>query len=117
MNISRNIIHWLKSLAIATAVLGAASARPALADNQTACGAVLCLAGNGGTSCTPYLSAYFSIRAYTNGIFNPATTLRERGNWLAECSEVSASVENEVNGKYGGQEYENNSGGSGFFGL
>ncbi len=49
-------------------------AHAARADNDAACGAVLCLADEamgqgGGAGCANYLNAYFSIAPFKDGVF------------------------------------------------
>lgn len=87
-----------------------ALSRPALADNDTACGAVLCLAGaaagqGGGSGCTGYLASYFSIRVFKGGEFKPGDTMSERGNFLNQCPSADSGTRSSVNSRYGRQEF------------
>jgi hypothetical protein len=51
------------------------------ADNDAACGQVLCLAdeamGTGGAGCADYLKAYFSISVFNCGVFKAGDTMSE----------------------------------------
>lgn len=92
--------------------VGAALAlsQPAHADNDTACGAVLCLAGEaagggGGSGCTGYLASYFSIRVFKGGEFKPGDTMSERGKFLNECSSADSGTRSSDNSQFGGQDF------------
>jgi len=50
-----------------------------------ACGAIICLAGDGGTGCAPYLNKYNSIEGPTSAI-----TKRLRKAFLALCDKQEA---------------------------
>ncbi|MDD2794631.1 TrbM/KikA/MpfK family conjugal transfer protein [Acidocella sp.] len=97
----------LSVLALGTVL---ALSHPARADSDSACGAVLCLAGEaagqgGGSSCTGYLTSYFSIRVFKGGDFKPGDTLSERANFLNQCSSAPSGTRSSVNSQYGGQEF------------
>ncbi|WP_234730230.1 TrbM/KikA/MpfK family conjugal transfer protein [Acidocella facilis] len=97
----------MRAAILPAVALGAAMllAHPARADNETACGAVLCLAGGGGAGCASYLAAYFSIRVYDHGFFRPDATSAARHNWLNQCSSAPQSTIASENAQYGGSEY------------
>ena len=83
--------------------------RPALADNESACGTVLCLAGEatgqGRSGCTGYLASYFSIRGFKGGDFKPGDTLSERSNFLSQCLSASSNTRSSLNSQYADQEF------------
>jgi hypothetical protein len=100
-----------KAIALTAALLSAVGIQSARADNQNACGAVLCLGGmtlgaSGGDGCASYLAAYFSIVSFKHGSFDPWGTLSERGDFINQCSSSDQQTRNLVNGTYGRQEYE-----------
>ena len=81
----------------------------AMADDTSACGAVLCLAGlmdggNGGGECNQYERDYFSIVRYHHGHFDLSGTSSARGDFLNECKSVGGDQKSSVNSKYGGVE-------------
>jgi hypothetical protein len=85
-----------------------ALSRPALADNESACGTVLCLAGEaigqGGSGCAGYLASYFSIRVFKGGDFKPGDTESARGNYLNQCSSADSGTRSSLNSQFGRQE-------------
>lgn len=77
------------------------------ADNENACGAVLCLAGemtghSGGSACDSYITKYFSIIDYHNGHIDLTATPRDRLNFLNQCDTQGDNTKQSVNNKYGG---------------
>jgi hypothetical protein len=79
------------------------------ADNENACGAVLCLAGlmqggNGGRECSRYEANYFSIVRYHHGHFDLSGTSNARGDFLNQCRSVASDQKSAVNSKYGSVE-------------
>ena len=97
----------LSFIAVSAAV---ALSQPVHADRHTACGAVLCLAGEaagqgGGGRCAGYLASYFSIRVFKGGAFKPGETMSERGNFLNENSSSDSSMRSTLNSQYGHQEF------------
>jgi hypothetical protein len=98
----------LVALAVCTMLTGVAPARGD-DDNQSACGAVLCLAGlmqggNGGRDCSRYEADYFSIVRYHHGHFDLSGTSSARGNYLNECRSVGSEQKSAVNSRYGSVE-------------
>jgi len=65
-----------------TLLLGGAGSAPALSgDQESACGAILCLAGGAGVdACAPYLARYFAITAS-----NPTELFERRLDFLNLC--------------------------------
>ncbi|CAD6562897.1 TrbM/KikA/MpfK family conjugal transfer protein [Paraburkholderia sabiae] len=93
----------------ACAVLTAATKARADDDNQSACGAVLCLAGlmqggNGGRECSQYEADYFSIVRYHHGHFDLSGTSNARDDFLNQCRSVGSDQKSAVNSKYGSVE-------------
>jgi hypothetical protein len=76
-------------------VLGLGLIAPAFADDNNACGTVLCLAGQGGSACSKYLNPYYSIRVYDSSllgmVFNPGKTKDARRAYLAQCSSADSN--------------------------
>ena len=99
-----------KFVALTTLFLSALSIPCAYADNQDACGSVMCLAGNGGSACTGYLADYFDIVVLTHGDFNPSATSNARQSYLNECTSAPASMEDSENADYGKQNSETSAG-------
>lgn len=100
----------IKAIALTAVFLSAVGIQSARADNETACGAVLCLGGmmlggSGGAGCASYLAAYFSIVSFRHGSFDPWATLSKRGNFINQCSSSDQQTRSLVNGTYGRQEY------------
>lgn len=96
------------------ASLTTALAMPAYADNDTACSAILCLAGavTGDTEtitsneCIKPKEKFFSIVKFKRGHFDKKGTKNARGKFLKECTRDDlAGWEEKVLGKYGGQHY------------
>ena len=80
------------------------------ADNQDACGAVLCLAGlimggNGGKTCAEYEAGYFSIVRFHHGHFDEGGTANARGDFLNQCQSAGSDVKGPVNSQYGRTQY------------
>lgn len=78
------------------AVLGSGLSLPAHADNQSACGAVMCLYGDatgssGGSACNKYENPYYQIQIFNHGIFDPPKTLDARKAFLDQCTSVNSS--------------------------
>jgi TrbM len=92
---------------IVTSVLVACAPIEANAsENQSACGAVLCLAGviaggSGGGDCTGYMRDYFSIAKFHNGHFDLAGTLNARTSFTDQCQSGDPATKKSVNDKYG----------------
>jgi hypothetical protein len=85
-------------------------AHAARADNDTACGAVLCLSGEargqgGGASCANYLNPYFSISVFKGDAFKATDTIPEGGNFLDDCSSSCCSKRSYVNNEFGHLEF------------
>lgn len=100
----------IKAIAMTALLLSAAGIQSARADNQNACGAVLCLGGmtlgaSGGAGCASYLAEYFSIVSFKHGSFDPWATLSKRGNFINQCTSSDQQTRSLVNGTYGRQEY------------
>jgi len=79
-------------------------------NSDTACGAILCLAGEamgqgGSNGCTSYLNAYFSIVVFKGGVFKSGDTKSERGNFLSECTNVSSTEQSSLNSQFGPMEF------------
>ncbi|MDD2859585.1 MAG: TrbM/KikA/MpfK family conjugal transfer protein [Acidiphilium sp.] len=77
-------------------------------DNDTACGAVLCLAGQamgqgGGSACTSYMASYFSIVRFHHGDFSPSRTASARMDFLNQCKSADSQTKNSDNSRYGRQ--------------
>ncbi|WP_244832519.1 TrbM/KikA/MpfK family conjugal transfer protein [Caballeronia sp. TF1N1] len=92
------------ALCLALAVSGQAKA-----DSTSACGAVLCLAGEmighgGGSACTGYMASYFSIISWRHGHMDLVATAANRMNFLNQCSTQDSAVKVAVNDKYGTQQ-------------
>ena len=88
-------------LAVTLAAPGALAA-----DEDDACGAILCLAGemtgsSGGGECSRYLEQYFSIIERHHGDFSPSRTARKRMDFLEQCPSGNSDTRNQVNDRYG----------------
>jgi len=99
-----------KTIVLTALLLSTAGIGTARADNQTACGAVLCLGGltlgaSGGAGCASYLAGYFSIVSFKHGSFDPWATLSKRGNFISQCTSADQQTRSLVNGTYGTHEY------------
>jgi hypothetical protein len=78
-------------------------------NNMTACGTVLCLAGvldggAGGSGCSGYERAYFSIVRYRHGHFDLSGTSEARADFLNQCGSVDSDQKSSINSKWGGVE-------------
>jgi hypothetical protein len=79
-------------------------------DNESACGAVLCLAGvmatggSGGSQCADYIKDYFSIVKFHNRHFDLTGTLNARTSFTNQCQSASPDSKNSVNGHFGSKE-------------
>ena len=88
-------------------LLAALAAPLALASDQDdACGAVLCLAGemkgaSGGGECSRYLERYFNIVERHHGDFSPSRTARKRLDFLEQCPSGNSDTQSQVNDRYG----------------
>lgn len=71
------------------------------ADNMTACGAVLCLAGSGGAGCSSYLNAFYSIKVWHHGVFSPWRTLDARSGFLNQCSSAPEGLRSSLLSQFG----------------
>lgn len=97
----------MKKLLFAVCLIAAFVAQPVLAaDNDDACGAVLCLAGammsgSAPTQCTSYIRKYFEIVGTSHGSFNPSKTIRYRMNFLNQCGSSDSQTKSNVNNRYG----------------
>ncbi len=58
---------------------------------ELACGATICLAGDGGDACAPYLDKYYSIDGPTKG-----ATKRMRKIFLAQCKKEEPPASPEI---------------------
>ncbi|QCP55156.1 killer protein [Trinickia violacea] len=81
---------------------------PAHADESdpSACGAVLCLAGellgsSGGENCSEYESQYFSIVRYHHGHMDLGPTSNARMAFLNQCQDGDDQTKHAVNDRYG----------------
>ena len=88
-------------LAVTLAAPGALAA-----DEDDACGAILCLAGemtgsSGDGECSRYLERYFNIVEKHHGDFSPARTARKRMGFLEQCSAGKSDTRQQVNDRYG----------------
>lgn len=96
-------------VAVAVCAVLTAATKARADDNQSACGAVLCLAGlmqggNGGRECSQYEADYFSIVRYHHGHFDLSGTSNARGDFLNQCHSAGSDQKSAVNSKYGGVE-------------
>lgn len=67
----------------------------AMSTSELACGAILCLAGDGGSACNPYLNAYNKIKVYSlDGGISKKATEKARKKFLDQCKHVSSTVVN-----------------------
>ncbi|ECP1499006.1 conjugal transfer protein [Salmonella enterica] len=96
------------------ASLTTALAMPAYADNDTACSAIMCLAGAvvgdketiTSKDCIKPKEKFFSIVKFNRHGFDKKATKNARGKFLKECTRDDlAGWEEKVLGKYGGQHY------------
>lgn len=77
------------------------------ADDQNACGAILCLfgvltGGSGGDSCSNYASSYFSILKFgKHGGFDPRATSNARLGFLNSCPSAPSDNISQVNNAFG----------------
>lgn len=86
------------------------SGQAVAAQNDNACGAVLCLAGQamgkgGGSSCSGYLAQYFSIVRFHHGHFDASGTSSARMSFLNECSTADDQSKKSANDRYGAQQF------------
>lgn len=77
-------------------------------EEDDACGATLCLAGemkgdSGGSACNDYIRQYFSIVEKHHGSFNPARTAEKRMDFLRQCPSGDSGTQQQVNDRYGTQ--------------
>ena len=91
---------------VASALVAGAPIEVNASDNQSACGAVLCLAGliaggSGGGDCEGYMRDYFSIVKFHNGHFDLAGTLNARTDFTDQCQSADAVTKKSANDKYG----------------
>ena len=75
--------------------------------SQNACGALLCLAGvmmtgQNPSSCSGYITSYFTIVKFKNGVFSPSKTMSARANFLNQCSGGDSQTKGQVNNQFGG---------------
>ncbi|ACC76454.1 TrbM/KikA/MpfK family conjugal transfer protein [Paraburkholderia caribensis] len=101
-------ISCVVAVAVCTALIGVTPAR-ADDDNQSACGAVLCLGGlmqggDGGRDCSRYEANYFSIVRYHHGHFDLSGTSSARGDFLNQCRSAGSDQKRSINAKYGAVE-------------
>lgn len=80
----------------------------ASADENTACGAVMCLFGQatghgGGSSCNKYLNPYYSIKVFDWTGFNPAKTADQRKQFLQQCSRTDSNTITVANSQGGAE--------------
>lgn len=72
--------------------------------NETACGAILCLSGNGGTACSSYIHSYYAIKRFHKGDFDAGATSAARNRFLNSCpgknSQVVATIIQKTGRKY-----------------
>jgi hypothetical protein len=80
----------------------------AISTKDLACGAIMCLSGDGGSACSPYLDKYFSIKKKKHGSFCSPCTKIARKAFLQQCDYVDAPIINQVNNQYGGQRQQYN---------
>lgn len=79
-------------------------------DNESACGAILCLAGvmasggSGGSQCAGYINDYFSIVKFHNGHFDLTGTFNARTSFTNECESATGASKSSVNGKFGSKQ-------------
>jgi TrbM len=69
----------------------------ASADENTACGAVVCLFGQatghgGGSACNKYLNPYYSIKVFDWSAFNPSKTADKRQQFLKQCRSTDTTT-------------------------
>ena len=85
------------------------SAAPVFATStkDLACGAIMCLSGDGGSACSPYLDKYFSIKKKKHGSFCSPCTKIARKAFLQQCDYVDAPTIEQVNNQYGSQYRQN----------
>ena len=110
MILARGISMRLAVLSCITVGAAVALSQPAHADSNTACGALLCLAGeaaghDGSSGCAGYLASYFSVHVFKGGAFKPGDTTSERCNFLNGCSSSGSSTRSSVNSQYARQEF------------
>ncbi len=94
---------------VAVALAATNPATAVAADNESACGAILCLAGvmasggSGGSQCSGYISSYFSIVKFHNGHFDLSGTFNARTSFTDQCLSATSAVKSSVNGEFGNQ--------------
>jgi hypothetical protein len=92
--------------ALVAAFIGAGAGTSA--DENTACGAVMCLFGQatghgGGGACNKYLNPYYAIKVFDWSGFNPSKTADKRKQFLQQCRSSDTSTI-EVANSNGGSE-------------
>lgn len=90
------------------AALASAACFPASADNETACGAVMCLFGaasghGGGSQCDQYINPYYSIVRFDWKGFDPSATFDARKQFLQQCSSANSDTISVANSNGGSQ--------------
>jgi hypothetical protein len=98
-----NSRYWKASILI---FLGVLSVGQADAEDQSACGAIMCLYGQmqgkgGGAPCRPYLEKYFGIRRFDDDGFDGRKTSRARDEFLKGCKSSRSEDKNAVNSVFG----------------
>jgi TrbM len=87
---------------VTSALVACAPLEANASDNQSACGAVLCLAGViAGGDCVGYMRDYFSIVKFHNGHFDLTGTLTARTSFTDQCQSGDPATNKSVNDKYG----------------
>lgn len=81
---------------------------PSDSNNDSACGAVLCLFGEmvgqrNQSGCDEYEKDYFSIRVYRHGKFDEGKTAEKRLEFLNKCPSSVPATRELINGIYGPQ--------------
>lgn len=91
------LIH---AVALSMSIVASASQAESMA-----CGTILCLGGSmdggtGGDMCKKPIDAYFDIKEYRGGEYDPGLTLQSRIDYLDECPE-DTTTKMRINAKYG----------------
>jgi len=93
----------MKKLTATLAITAAFTTLPASAISikDLACGAIMCLSGDGGSACSLYENKYFSIEKFHHGHFDAGVTKRARKAFLNKCDHVNAPTITRVNNTNG----------------
>ena len=77
----------------------------AYAENQQACGSILCLAGamkgSNPSECNGYNASFFSIKKFKKGRFKANWTESARADYLNQCTSADVTTKNSIISRYG----------------